>query len=149
MGPLVSALLLAVGVYASVTAFRLGVWDWGGPGAGLFPLAFGGLLALLCAADLFRSVRRPAAGVQDDAESGPDIRSARFLAYVGALLFYVVTFALLGFLISTVLAFALLLLVGERARPHQAAAVVLGALAFGYVLMEWMLGVPLPSVPFG
>lgn len=145
-----STLLLAVGAYACVAALRLGVWDWGGPGAGLFPLAFGGLLALMCGADLVRGLRRAAAGSHGSADAAaPDVRSPRFFAYVGALIVYVTTFALLGFLISTVLAFALLLLVGERTRPLQAAAVAAGALAFGYAVMQWMLGVPLPPAPFG
>lgn len=154
MRTLVSGLLLAAGLYACVTAFRLGVWDWGEPGAGLFPLAFGGLLAALSAVEFARGLRAAAvakpAEPQTETTADPlSLGTARFGAYAGALVVYVATFALLGFLASTVAAFALLLFVGERAPLRQALAVLAGALLLGYGVMQWMLGVPLPRGPFG
>ncbi|TXL73457.1 tripartite tricarboxylate transporter TctB family protein [Vineibacter terrae] len=145
---LVTALLLGVGVYAAIAATRLGVWSLGEPGAGLFPLLFAGMLAGLSVLHLLRHLKDRIWSVAGGADA-PILRSRRFAAYAGALTLYVATFGVLGFLISSILAFGLLMLVGERVTPVRAAAVLAGALATSYIVLQWLLGVPLPAGPFG
>jgi hypothetical protein len=146
--PLLTAALLAVGIYAAVVAVRLGVWSMGEPGAGLFPLVFGGLLAGLSVLHLVRHLKSRVWSVAGAADA-PILRSRRFAAYAGALAVYVATFGILGFLISSTLAFGLLMLVGERVPSVRAVSVLAGGLATSYIVLQWLLGVPLPAGPFG
>ena len=147
-----SVVLGAIGIYVTVVAQRLGVWELGEPGAGLFPLIFGGALALLAATQIFqiaatsrlKIVPRPVAGERAGAAT-----PLRLAIYVSSLVAYAALFHALGFVVTTVLIFMVLLVGAERMRLLPSIAITAGAVGASYIIFGKFLAVPFPPGVLG
>jgi hypothetical protein len=141
MRALMSLVLLLLGLGAGFHAHSLGLWSGEEPGAGLFPFIFSSLLAAIMAVELATCPwPRP---------SSADVQAAlanrRFQAYFFALVLYVVTFRSLGFVPSSVLAFVLIMRMGERLAWRKVAALAVPAILVAHIVLQRWLGVPLPA----
>ncbi len=144
MGPLVSFALLVVGLYGSYHSWSLGLWGEGEPGVGLFPFLFSALLALFMVIHL--SATRL---VLPDRGTWAALRShRRLLAYLTGLGLYVVSFASLGFVVSSTLGFVVIMRVGEGLGWKKIILVTGVSLAVTLVILQRLLGVPLPAGVF-
>jgi hypothetical protein len=149
-----SAVLGAIGIYVSVVAQRHGIWEFGEPGAGLFPLIFGGTLALLAAvrilqvAAAMRFQLRPArhTGEAATASTGTPVRLAIYLSCMVA---YAALFKVLGFIVVTALVFMVLLVGAERMRLLPSLAITAGAVGASYLIFGKFLAVPFPPGVLG
>lgn len=141
MKALVSAALLLIGLCSAYYAWGLGVWTMDEPGAGLFPFMFAVLLSLIMAVELATAGWSPPGRTAVKALLG----NRRLLAYVAALLLYVGLFRWLGFALASAIAFGLIMRVGERLRWTQVALTTVLAVAVAYVVLQRLLGVPLPT----
>ena len=111
----------------------------GGPGTRFLPLSLGLIIAVLGGAIALR----PARGRAAEAPAGPGGRLRLAGSLVGLVL-YALAFERLGFLVSTSMFVALLLVFyGERRWP-VVLAVAVGAAGATYAVFAWWLGVPLP-----
>lgn len=141
MKALVSAALLLIGLFSAWYAWGLGVWTMDEPGAGLFPFIFSVLLSLIMAVELATAGWSPPGRTALKALLG----NRRLLAYVAALLLYVGLFRWLGFALASAIAFGLIMRVGERLTWTQVAFTTLAAVVVAYVVLQRLLGVPLPT----
>jgi len=117
-------------------SLRMPLWEYVQPGPGLFPAIAAGLAALCAAAALI--VTRGAAAAHELVEW------RRLLVYLAVVLLWPACFASAGFVVSSFVALALLLRLGERLSwiaAFGSAALATGA---GWLLFERLLGVPLP-----
>jgi putative tricarboxylic transport membrane protein len=135
-----SGLALALlGAYIVVTARRWAYMTEEGPGAGFFPMWYGGVMLVLSLALVAGSVMRPAQSTQ---VAWKDVRRAMtaWLAFVAC----VALMPVLGFTISFALliAFIVRVMCAERLRTAILVAVC-GAAGF-YALFDWALDLSLP-----
>lgn len=131
---------MLVGLVAIVEGSRLtGETFTGGLGIRFLPVSLGLVIAVLGGAIALR----PARGLPAEAPAGTGGR-LRIGATVIGLVLYMLVFERLGFLLSTSMFLALLLVFyGERRWP-VVFAVALGAAGATYAVFAWWLGVPLP-----
>lgn len=141
MKTLVSFGLLLIGLYGSHYAWGLGVWTQEEPGAGLFPFMFSVLLSTIMGVELATAGWAPPSRAAFKAL----LANRRLLAYLAALLLYVASFQWLGFALATVLAFCLIMRVGERLPWSKVAFVTTVAMLLAYLMLQRFLGVPLPT----
>ncbi len=149
-----SAVLGAIGIYVSVVAQRLGIWEFGEPGAGLFPLIFGGTLALFAVVQSFQTVAamrfqvRPAlqSGAAATAPAGTPVRLVIYLSCMAA---YAALFKALGFIVVTAVVFMVLLVGAERMRLLPSLAITAGAVGASYLIFAKFLAVPFPPGVLG
>ena len=145
-GDLWSGVALGVlGMYIIAQAWH---WDYltpDGPGAGFFPLWYGGAMLALATALVLVSLKRDSAG--GNSVDWPRMRRA--LVIWLALSASVALFKPLGFATSFALLTFFVVAVMYR-RPMRVAAVVAVASAAGfYLVFSLALDVPLPVGPFG
>lgn len=135
-------LLAAVGIYATIFSWKIGLWRGSSPGEGLFPflaalavtvLSFIGLAGLR-----FRSAAEAAGGLERDAWR-------RLGCYLAALVFYGATLEALGFFVSTILSLTFILAVAERYTWRPTLALVAGTVVGSYLLFAVWLGVIFPD----
>lgn len=135
------AVVLAIALAALTLALRYPLWDYVQPGPGLFPTLAAGLAVLCAAAVLVAAMlaRRPASAAEDGVTE-----YRRLAVYVLLILAWVASFATLGFVVSSLVALALLLRLGEGMRWPLALGIALLTVGLGWGLFERLLGVPLP-----
>ena len=131
--------LAALGAYVVATAYR---WDYmteEGPGAGFFPMWYGGLMLVLSLALALGAVLKPSRG---PAVAWKDVSRA-LLAWV-AFVACVASMPLLGFAVSFALlaAFIVRFMCGEKLRTALLVGIV-GAAGF-YALFDLALDLSLP-----
>jgi putative tricarboxylic transport membrane protein len=149
-----SAVLGAIGIYVSVVAQRLGIWEFGEPGAGLFPLIFGGTLALLSAMQILQSAAtmrlQPRFARHAGATAAASAAmSVRLVIYLSCMVAYAALFQVLGFIVVTALVFMVLLVGAERMRLLPSLAITAGAVGASYVIFGKFLAVPFPPGVLG
>ena len=132
--------LAALGAYVVTTAYR---WDYmteEGPGAGFFPMWYGGLMLVLSLVLALGAVLKPSRG---PAVAWKDVSRA-LIAWV-AFVACVALMPLLGFAVSFALlaAFIVKVMCGERLRTALLVGIV-GAAGF-YTLFELALDLSLPK----
>lgn len=140
--------LAAMGLYVSIAAWDLGVWDLGEPGAGLFPLIFGTALVLLGSFAVARSVLVANAKLGARSGAGNERATAipyRLTVYLAALVAYAVLFEVLGFAVSTACVFMTILVLAERVSLWKSIAITIVAIAVSYLLFKTFLAVPFPA----
>jgi hypothetical protein len=148
-----SAVLGAIGLYVSVVAHRLGVWELGEPGAGLFPLIFGGTLAALAVMQIlqivlearFRAVRQSGSAASAAAVGMP----YRLPIYLSCMVAYAALFDVLGFIAVTAMVFMVLLVGAERMEVMPSIAITAGAVGASYIVFGKFLAVPFPPGVLG
>ncbi len=134
--------ILAVVLAAGARAWSYGLWLYGEPGPGLFPMfacAVAVAFALLAISGL---VVAPAVREQDPDAGAP--RPLRLVLYMATILVWPWLLAPLGFLMSSALALVVLLRWGERVGWGATIGMLAGALLASWLLFERLLGVPLP-----
>ncbi len=142
-----SAVLGAIGIYVSVAAQGLGIWELGEPGAGLFPLIFGGTLALLAATQILQIAAAARlqivqhAGAAASAVVGTPVR---LVIYLSSMVAYAALFDVLGFIVVTALVFMVLLVGAERVRALPSIAITASAVGASYIIFGKFLAVPFP-----
>jgi hypothetical protein len=147
-----SAVLGAIGIYVSVVAQRLGVWEFGEPGAGLFPLIFGGTLALLAAVQILQvaaTMRLQPARHAGAPATAPAVMPARLAIYLSCMVAYAALFQVLGFIVVTALVFMVLLVGAERMRLLPSLAITAVAVGASYLVFGKFLAVPFPPGVLG
>jgi putative tricarboxylic transport membrane protein len=132
-----SCCLAAIGIASAITAWRLGLWQAGAPGPGLFPL----LAALmLFGTSIGAAMQRPG-----DLGGAEPADRTRLLRYALAMLAFAIAFGLLGVVLAT-FGFVVGVLRGiERLRWSQALAVAALLAALSWIVFRQLLGVPLPA----
>ena len=134
------AVVLAIALAALALALRYPLWEYVQPGPGLFPALAAGLSVLCAAAVLVAALlARPSSPAE-----GGVTEYRRLAVYVLLILAWVASFATLGFVVSSLVALALLLRLGEGMRWPVALAIALLIVGLGWGLFERLLGVPLP-----
>jgi putative tricarboxylic transport membrane protein len=147
--PSVGELVLAcafggVGLYWTLTAAAMPLWDGFSPSSAFLPLVYGLLLVLLSAAVIIAPLLH---GRADERAAGESVRKPILVS--GALLFAAVATEPLGFATAIFAMLLFLYAVVERL-PLVVASVVSAATAgiLSVVFRTW-LGVPLPLGPWG
>lgn len=152
MAQLVGAAVLgAIGIYVSIVAQRLGIWEFGEPGAGLFPLVFGGTLAVLSGVQIFQAavaMRLKPAG-PGAAVAAPAGAPLRLIIYLSCMVAYAALFKVLGFVVVTMLVFMVLLVGAERMRLLPSLAIAAAAVGASYLIFAKFLAVPFPPGVLG
>jgi putative tricarboxylic transport membrane protein len=129
---------LLLGVFGLGFGLTYGVWDGAGPGAGLFPAASGGAMALLGLLILVTETSTPGPAPQGES------RPLRLLGYIAGLLAFALLMETLGAIAAIVLLFLWLLAVVERLPWRLVLAVTVGSAFSTWLLFERLLQVPLP-----
>lgn len=140
------AVLLAVALVWIILVFQT-IEPGRGSAAGsrAFPLFFGIVLALLSLVMLLRAFRGPAAAGEPEAEAVAPNEMTSVLATIGALIGYAILLEPLGFILSTVIAVAAIMVLLLRIRaPLEIAAVSLGLAIGCYLVFGKLLGTYLP-----
>ena len=130
--------LLLLGLFGISEASGYGLWESGGPGAGLLPGLSSIALCVFSAAALFE---HPAPA---EPASLP-----RLAGYVAGLLGFAFLMGQIGAIAAVVVLFCWSLWVVERWPLRRVAPLALGAALFAWVLFERLLQVPLPRGVFG
>jgi putative tricarboxylic transport membrane protein len=145
----VAALLILFGLWLVYTGFGYGVMQGTTPGAGLFPIIMGTAIAILSTVNLARAL----AGI----EVLPAGMSRRELVKAaGVVLTLIVSILLtpfIGMTIAVMLAMAAIGLI-LRPEPQPTFLIRLGLVSIlspiaCFLLFDWLLGIPIPSGPFG
>jgi putative tricarboxylic transport membrane protein len=134
--------ILAIILAAGARAWGYGLWLYGEPGPGLFPLvacAVTGAFALVAMVAL--AVAPPVREADPD-EGAPTPR--RLAIYLATILTWPWLLSPLGFLVSSALAFVVLLRWAEGVRWRTTILLLAGALLASWLLFDRLLGVPLP-----
>jgi hypothetical protein len=133
-------LTLMLGLFGLVEGLNYGVWDGAGPGAGLFPAASGGAIAVLSLIILVTERSTPVA------VSAPEggTRPLRLIGYIAGLLAFALLMETLGAIAAIVLLFLWLLAVVERLPWRLVLAVTAGSAFSTWLLFEQLLQVQLP-----
>ena len=135
------AFVLAFSLGAVALALAYPLWEYMQPGPGLFPAIAAGLSALCAAATLGEALLARRRG---KAVAGERIEWRRLLVYAAIVLAWPASFATLGFAVSSLLALALLMRLGEGMGWTAALGIAGATVALGWLLFERTLGVPLP-----
>ena len=132
-----SCCLAAIGVASAIAAWRLGLWQAGAPGPGLFPL----LAALmLLGTSIGTAMQRPG-----DLGGAEPADRTRLLKHALAMAAFAIAFALLGVVPAT-FGFVVAVLRGiEWLRWFQALAIAAVLAALSWIVFRQLLGVPLPA----
>jgi putative tricarboxylic transport membrane protein len=134
-------LVLAFALGALALACTYPLWEYVQPGPGLFPAISAALSAICAAAALLDALRARRRGVA--AETEPT-EWRRLLVYAAIVLAWPASFATLGFAVSSLLALALLMKLGEGMGWVASLGIAAATVALGWLLFERLLGVPLP-----
>jgi hypothetical protein len=134
-------LLAAVGIYATIFSWKIGLWRGSSPGEGLFPFLAALAVTALSIVGLVGLAFRPAgATFQLDRDA-----LRRLGCYLAALVFYGGTLEALGFFVSTILSLTFILAVAERYTWRPTLALVVGTVVGSYLLFAVWLGVIFPD----
>jgi putative tricarboxylic transport membrane protein len=137
---------LALAIFVLNDSRDLGLGTLRQPGAGLFPLLTGVLLAIFAILLLGEAVsKKSAVGAQKARVWDRDIRYLTLGIVLISLVLYVVLLDVLGFVVAT---FLFLLIIFKRVEPQAwTTALVASALAVfaSYVVFEWFLESQLPE----
>jgi len=137
---------LALAILVLNDSRDLGVGKLRQPGAGLFPLLTGALLAIFAILLLGEAVTKKSAGAAQEARVwDKDIRYVTLGIVLISLVLYVVLLDVLGFMVAT---FLFLLIMFKRVEPQAwTTAFVASAVAVfaSYVVFEWGLESQLPE----
>ena len=125
--------LFAIGIFGAYSALDYGLWEAGGPGAGLLPGLASGGLCLFAAIALF-----------EQQLSSEPAQLSRLAGYVAGLIGFALLMGPLGAAPAIVVLFSWTLGVVERWNWRRFAPVAAGAALFAWVLFDRLLQVPLP-----
>jgi putative tricarboxylic transport membrane protein len=144
---LISAFCIAAfGVYVAVASARLPYVSEHGPGPGFMPLWLGIALIVLALSLIVIDLARPVPERGRKIENWPVARAlAGWLAVLGS----IVLLPRLGFSLSLALLAIFLVIVLDRRSVWTALSVGLGLGLSFYVVFVLVLGIPLPSGPWG
>lgn len=109
-----------------------------------FPLLIGTLAVIFSAVLMHRALKES----RQDANNGSAAKSDR-LSYliIGSTALYVLTFTLLGYLLSSVLyVFAIMIIFSSRERWIEKLAIAAVIVGLGYLVFEQLFGVRLPTL---
>ncbi len=136
-----SCCLAAIGIASAVAAWRLGLWQAGAPGPGLFPL----LAALM----LFGTSIGAAMQRSGDLGGAEPADRTRLLKHALAMSAFAIAFGLLGVVLAT-FGFVVGVLRGiERLRWSHALAIAAVLAVLSWIVFRQLLGVPLPAGLWG
>ncbi|MGG5822009.1 tripartite tricarboxylate transporter TctB family protein [Falsiroseomonas sp. HW251] len=135
------AFVFAFSLGAVALALAYPLWEYMQPGPGLFPAIAASLSALCASATLGEALLARRRGT---AVTGERIEWRRLLVYAAIVLAWPASFATLGFAVSSLLALALLMRLGEGMRWTAALGIAGATVGLGWLLFERLLGVPLP-----
>ena len=146
----VAALLviLALTAAAGQRSLAYGLWSYGEPGPGLFPLLVSGVAAFFAVLALIATFAGAGpAEAEFDPESaqqeGP-ILWGKIALYAGVVLAWPWLMVPLGFVVSTAIALFVVLRLAERMAWGPVAAVLVAAVGLSWLVFDRLLGVPLP-----
>jgi putative tricarboxylic transport membrane protein len=140
--------IAVISFLACAGAGKLGVGRIGSPGPGFFPLVLGGTTGILSLIILFSRLwkGRKFTAAQSRVSAGVVIKVVCILAALVAYGFFVEK---IGYVLITFIIFGFLLKVAGTKKwsfvVGGAAVVAVGS----YILFSWLLGVSLPTSPFG
>jgi putative tricarboxylic transport membrane protein len=139
-------ILVALGTYIVIQASIWPYYEVNGPGPGFFPLWYGILMIVLSLGLIISTARKPKA---EDAGEVFTIGTRRALTVWLGLVVCLVAMAWLGFNIAFAL-FTVFIVSYVLGRPLLAGVItgVLSSACF-YFLFAWVLGVQLPTSPWG
>lgn len=99
-GQISSLVCLGFGIFISVESLRLPIGSWRDPGPGFLPLGTGIILAILSFFDYLESRKSEIAESEDSWYSRE--RWPKLIMVVAALFIYILSWPILGFIVSTV-----------------------------------------------
>ena len=143
--------LLAVLALAAVAGWRsvgYGLWTYGEPAPGLFPLLASGVTALFAIIALVACVAGPPPAEEFDPEAaqqdGP-ILWGKLALYAAVVLAWPWLMVPLGFVVSTALALFVILRLAEGMGWVAVSVVLVAAVGLSWLVFDRLLGVPLPA----
>lgn len=143
-------LVLALAGFAGWRSVGYGLWSYGEPGPGLFPVIVSGVTATFAVVALVVAMagREPPEEFDPEAaqQEGP-IRWGKLAIYVGAILVWPWLMVPLGYILSTTIALFVILRFAEGMRWGATAITLVAAVAMSWLVFDHLLGVPLPSGP--
>ncbi len=140
---------LAIGVYVTVTAYRLGLGHVQKPGPGFIFFWTALLLVILSIIDLIASLRARSASYSKEGTIWAGKRWPKVVLVFSGLVVYTYVFNLLGFLFSS---FLLMIFLFKGVEPMKWWASVLGsivAMFIVYAVFQLWLKVPFPAGVLG
>lgn len=138
---LLPLLLLAGGLYWTVEAFELGIWNGSQPGSGLMPLIYGGLLCAFAAAILLF------AGADEEQEDQG--RTRKPLLLLAMLVLTVAGFSIIGGVASVFVMMSIMFIAVERLPPIRSLFVAATVSSIFAIVFDRWLSVSLPHGPWG
>lgn len=138
---LLPLLLLAGGLYWTVEAFDLGIWNGSQPGSGLMPLIYGGLLCAFAAATLLF------AGADEEQEDQGSTRKPLLL--LAMLVLTVAGFNIIGGVASVFVMMSIMFIAVERLPPIRSLFVAAAVSSIFAIVFDRWLSVSLPHGPWG
>ena len=140
-----SSLWLIFSILICIESYRLGIGSFHAPGTGFFPFWVGmvfGILSLLLLIPTFIRKRK-------EETISEKIRWGSIILVLAFLFIYAIVLEKLGFVVSTLLFIAALLMIIERKKWHIVAIIaILSTLAFYIVFQVWLQS-NLPKGVFG
>lgn len=130
-----SSLWLIFSILICIESYRLGIGSFHAPGTGFFPFWVGmvfGILSLLLLIPTFIRKRK-------EETISEKIRWGSIILVLASLFIYAIVLEKLGFVVSTLLFIAALLMIIERKKWHIVAIIaILSTLAFYIVFQVWL-----------
>jgi hypothetical protein len=139
---ILTAAAAIVGAAAAWSGYQMGLVQFGKPGAGLFPLLIGVLLALLSALEFLRAWNASVELPLSNAGHHFALSSSIF----AALAVYVVVLPFFGFLASSIVLVSFLFYVAGRKRLLLAVAFGIALVLPVYVIFGWALKLQFPQL---
>lgn len=143
-------LVLALAGFAGWRSVNYGLWSYGEPGPGLFPLLVSGLTAVFAMVALVVTWAGSELADEFDPEAaqqeGP-LLWAKLAVYAGAILVWPWLMVPLGYVLSSAVALFAILRFAEGMRWGATAVTLVAAVAASWLVFDRLLGVPLPSGP--
>ncbi len=141
------AAILALVAAAGLRSVSYGLWTYGEPGAGLFPLIACAVAGICGALALAGALAGREVAVVDDGDAaqqdGP-VLWGKLVLYGAVVLAWPWLLVPLGFVLSTVIALFVVLRLAEGMGWRMLAVVLAVAVAASWLLFDRLLGVPLP-----
>jgi hypothetical protein len=138
----IASILIFLGLYSVGASLSMSVWHRSIPEEGFFPFVLGCILVVLSIILLFQNQEK-----KGSTQAKARTNRGKVIFYVIAILFYALTFDLLGFPLSTAISLTTILKWIERQSWRTALGVSIGSSFFCYFLFVYFLNITLPLGP--